>query len=604
MMIQAKLTIGQPNDKYEQEADRVADEVMRMPEPQVQRQMEEEETLQAQFLGEQITPLVQRQVEPEEELLQAEGHPGHTPEVTPDLESRIQALKGGGQPLRKSERAFFEPRFGQEFGHVRIHSNSEVAKMARQMNAKAFTAGRDILFGAGQYAPHTYHGKRLLSHELTHMVQQGGANDDRLEMIVLRREAEKGKGPPVSTASMVSPFTRNELGKFFKTREPVWFEGPHGGHWTLLVHQKTGGSISLEQLVSLLNETEGFFRGIKYHILTNHNIMAMECYFYGLMPELPEENGFYTFISTEGYFHTIDTYVESYEHKRYLEPEATAEPSVEEKLSEAKWELNKAVDRLHDVADRLKPELAEAIRTAFLSGDEDKMEKLTNVTQTALDISLSLNELSREIAVALAEKLEAEIPPALRYTRLLEDANKRLAIFNLVYSILKVEAPTEWQTMSNKLVSVTKLFPTATTLLNAAPGISLYANYVALMSEWIINTLSSMHVEHLYKISKVAAKVGWSIDWSIYPGSEPMGRFMKEVMGAKGASGVPWPISPQVQNFLLDKRELIECGVGSNMPTVDFFWRELDPYSIRGWIYRHRRKLWAMFYGSMEVPSR
>jgi len=69
--VQAKLTIGQPNDKYEQEADILADEVMRLPEPGVQRQIEpeeeEEETLQAKPLAEQINPLVQRQVEPEEE---------------------------------------------------------------------------------------------------------------------------------------------------------------------------------------------------------------------------------------------------------------------------------------------------------------------------------------------------------------------------------------------------------------------------------------------------------------------------------------------------------------------------------------------------------
>ena len=148
--IQAKLKIGQPGDIYEQEADRVADAVMRMPEPGVQWQAEEEE----------------------EEILQTKENPGQTPEVTPNLESRIQALKGGGQPLPKSTRAFFEPRFGYDFSHVRVHNDASVAETARALNAKAFTVGRDIAFGAGQYSPETASGKKLLAHELTHVVQQ------------------------------------------------------------------------------------------------------------------------------------------------------------------------------------------------------------------------------------------------------------------------------------------------------------------------------------------------------------------------------------------------------------------------------------------------
>jgi len=111
--LQAKLMIGQPGDVYEQEADRVADAVMRMPEPQVQRQVEEKEILQTKPLVDQITPLVQRQVEEEEEeeIIQAKNKEDATPEVTNDLESQINAIKGGGQPLAESERDYFEPRF-------------------------------------------------------------------------------------------------------------------------------------------------------------------------------------------------------------------------------------------------------------------------------------------------------------------------------------------------------------------------------------------------------------------------------------------------------------------------------------------------------------
>ncbi len=143
--LQAKLRIGQPGDVYEQEADRVADAVMRMPEPEMQRQVdeeEEEEILQTKPLVDQITPLVQRQVEEEEEeMLQAKNREDSTSEVTNDLESQINAIKGGGRSLAESERAYFEPRFGADFSQVKVHTGAQAAESARAVNAKAYTVG-------------------------------------------------------------------------------------------------------------------------------------------------------------------------------------------------------------------------------------------------------------------------------------------------------------------------------------------------------------------------------------------------------------------------------------------------------------------------------
>jgi hypothetical protein len=94
------------------------------------------------------------------------------PEVTPDLASRIHALRGGGKPLPDATRAFFEPRFGSDFSHVRVHADARAAAAARAVNARAFTVGPDIVFGGAQYAPGTTEGRQLLAHELTHVVQQ------------------------------------------------------------------------------------------------------------------------------------------------------------------------------------------------------------------------------------------------------------------------------------------------------------------------------------------------------------------------------------------------------------------------------------------------
>jgi peptidoglycan hydrolase-like protein with peptidoglycan-binding domain len=185
--IQAALKIGLPNDRYEQEADRAAELVMRMPEPGIQRQTtcpecmeEEEELIRTKPLAEQITPLVQKQVEPaveekEEEELQAKDLPGRSLQVGDSIESRLNTIKQGGQSLPGDSRSFFESRFGADFSQVRVHSDTKASDAARSVNARAFTLGKHIVFGAGQYLPGTLDGSRLLAHELTHVVQQSAA---------------------------------------------------------------------------------------------------------------------------------------------------------------------------------------------------------------------------------------------------------------------------------------------------------------------------------------------------------------------------------------------------------------------------------------------
>jgi len=172
--IQTKLRIGRPNDKYELEADRVAKQVMSMSEAPVagmttgalivQRRCE----ICAASGG--ICPSC---TEKEEKgFLQAKEQPGFTPEVTLEAAAGIQNLQGKGRPLPPSMRTFFEPRFGHDFSQVRIHTDARAVRSAQALSARAFTIGHDIVFGTGQFTPGTVDGKRLLAHELTHIVQQ------------------------------------------------------------------------------------------------------------------------------------------------------------------------------------------------------------------------------------------------------------------------------------------------------------------------------------------------------------------------------------------------------------------------------------------------
>ena len=91
-----------------------------------------------------------------------------------ELEKGINNLRGGGKPLSENNRNFFESRFGKDFSSVMVHNMGEESTIADGLNAKAFTIGKDIVFGTGQYRLESNAGKKLLAHELTHVVQQTG----------------------------------------------------------------------------------------------------------------------------------------------------------------------------------------------------------------------------------------------------------------------------------------------------------------------------------------------------------------------------------------------------------------------------------------------
>ena len=227
--IQAKLVVGQTGDKYEQEADQVADEVMWMPEPQVQRQANEEKeklptqattiipipalTLQRQDDGEK-EELKKKKKEEEKEIITAKGHIGLTPEVTSDIESHIHSLRGGGQPLAESVRNLLEPRFGYDFSQVRVHMDSRATESAQSIGARAYTVGQDIVFGKKQYAPATDKGQRLLAHELTHVIQQTHGitgSDQTLESQADTQENYGSSSRLYTSVKERNPITRLQL---------------------------------------------------------------------------------------------------------------------------------------------------------------------------------------------------------------------------------------------------------------------------------------------------------------------------------------------------------------------------------------------------------
>lgn len=164
--VQAKLAISQPGGPYEQEADRVADQVMRMPEPAVQRK--------CPACGAGSGPCPKCDAE-QGSLLHRKADAAASSSAFSDATGLISHL-GPGQPLDHGTRAFFEPRFGQDFSHVRLHTDEVAHQSARDVNASAYTIGSHIVFNGARFAPNAPNGQQLLAHELTHVVQQGGAS--------------------------------------------------------------------------------------------------------------------------------------------------------------------------------------------------------------------------------------------------------------------------------------------------------------------------------------------------------------------------------------------------------------------------------------------
>jgi hypothetical protein len=260
--IQTKLTVSEPGDPFEREADRVADEVMRMPDPgasapvtttsaksssapddtELQRADDEDVEEEA------TTPLVQRMVmsaplqracascsakpkddeaetkviqracskcddemtnvvqrmcstcsgEKEKEHVQTKRANERDAEPPgPTFSRRLREARGaGGSPLPSSVRSFMEPRFREDFSGVRVHNDARAESLNRSVSARAFTTGHDIFFRPGEFRPNSASGRRLIAHELTHVVQQRGSQQSVGREVLQRRKGEAAAATP------------------------------------------------------------------------------------------------------------------------------------------------------------------------------------------------------------------------------------------------------------------------------------------------------------------------------------------------------------------------------------------------------------------------
>jgi hypothetical protein len=178
--LQAKLALHAPGDAYEREADSVSERVMGMPQPQSREQTR----------------------------LEAVGVGGSS--AAPHAARGV--LASPGRPLDAQTRAFMEPRFGHDLGTVRIHTGEQGAAAAQRVGARAFTVGRDIVFGAGEYRAGTTASRSLLAHELAHVVQQTSAGPSiqrqkKPELTILDASSKKKETSTERRAAVSCPIT-------------------------------------------------------------------------------------------------------------------------------------------------------------------------------------------------------------------------------------------------------------------------------------------------------------------------------------------------------------------------------------------------------------
>jgi hypothetical protein len=173
--VQPQLKIGRPGDRFEQEADNMADRVMRTAKQSPEPGDEESQTATAE--SEATTRQSPKATNPEPEdtvpSIQTRASTGTHPHPrSVSVQNTLPQTKGNGRPLSSPVQTEMEQHFGHDLGAVRIHTDETSIRMNQRLNARAFTHETDVYFNSGEYHPDSWSGKHLLAHELTHVLQQ------------------------------------------------------------------------------------------------------------------------------------------------------------------------------------------------------------------------------------------------------------------------------------------------------------------------------------------------------------------------------------------------------------------------------------------------
>ena len=177
--IQTKLKVSQPDDPFEREADNIAEQIVGMNNKDSKAKFDNKNK-RKEIINRKCSKCEKEDDDDKEELIPISRKSNtinkHNVEISNETNNKINNIieSDGGKPLDITTKEFMESRFGYDFGNVRIHTDERATKSAYLVNALAYTVGNDIVFEEGQYNPNSLDGRKLLAHELTHVVQQKG----------------------------------------------------------------------------------------------------------------------------------------------------------------------------------------------------------------------------------------------------------------------------------------------------------------------------------------------------------------------------------------------------------------------------------------------
>jgi len=254
-MIQAKLTVGPANDRYEQEADRVAAQVVQRIHSPVSNSLTQGESVQRKEEDDelQLKPIA---------AIQRLGMSAEGGEVSSDLESEINRARGGGQALAPELQAKMGEAMGADFSGVRVHRSEQADKLTRAVGARAFTTGQDLFFKQGEYQPGSRGGQELIAHELTHTIQQSKENIKRSPLIQCRRANKTEIETAIANSSL--NYARNSFLSLYNLTyrhhndELIYLQAPQQGVDTEATFAQYWYRVLTEKEFDVLNRNNRF----------------------------------------------------------------------------------------------------------------------------------------------------------------------------------------------------------------------------------------------------------------------------------------------------------------------------------------------------------
>jgi len=541
-----KLKVGHPRDRQEQEADRVADAVLR-------RDMPAGAATQIDVRARKST-----------KAAASEGV------VDDETEDRLRRSAGHGAPMPQAVRTWVEPRLQSDFGDVRLHTDAEAAQLNRKLDARAFAHGRDLYFAAGAYDPYSHEGRRLLAHELTHVVQQRGEG--------AAPRLQRQEGTETASATRAAPADVGEEPTFWERLREALMSDP-----TWLASQARDTVREIEAIFSDMEPGDRFFDRL-HDVYWGFGALILE------LRRMPAGEK-----TTEA------------QRRRANELARRWSEIQDDMAAHHERQVRRDLEQARRAAREFRVELLYAYRDVYAAGDEPEdvevgSGSLKTLAEKTKDLLKSINEADANIS-------------GRSVTPLIPVLDNTLSVVNLIGG-WKVTSGLAAESESD-IAALQNAWSLSTTVLGLA-GFGKFLplfNHIGPLLDGIAKGWGRV-VGHLQEKNRrwwqAREIMGEELPHcDAMPGGCAVFTYMKNVFAASG----PLPGRPPeaVVDFFDENRELFSKAATEVMgkswaevPTESswIFWTEVDPGELNRWVYHNRDMAWRLIYGrGMEPPD-